>query len=165
MTVRRPSPALAVAFLALAVALGGVAVAAVPAKNGDVHMCYSKATGNAKVVDSQTSRFKCERNWRGFTIAAQPQRLESPESDATLRVATNGDAVMNAPGGEIRIGDKKVNVTASDELQLSTGGASILMKKDGTIAITGSRVTIDGTEVDIKAASDVTVKGTKIGQN
>ena len=47
-----------------------------------------------------------------------------------------------------------------------TGSASIVMKKDGTIAIKGKDITVNGSgKIGIKASSDVVVKGSKIGLN
>lgn len=166
MRFHRPSPALTVAFLALGVALGGVAVAAVPARDGDVHLCYSKRTGALEVVDTQKDRFACERNWRGFTINAVPRQLTSADGESTVAVADDGVVSMTSPDGSVRIGDKKVSVTGTDEITLATGSASIQMKKDGTIAIKGKDITLDGTgQIQVKASGDVTVKGSKVGGN
>jgi hypothetical protein len=43
-----PSPAMAVAMLALSVALGGVAVAAIPGPGGVIKGCYRDAAGSIK---------------------------------------------------------------------------------------------------------------------
>jgi hypothetical protein len=39
------------------------------------------------------------------------------------------------------------------------------MKKDGTINIKGKGITVDGQSVTVKAAADVTIKGSKVGGN
>ena len=40
------------------------------------------------------------------------------------------------------------------------------MKKDGTIIIKGKDITIDGSgKINVKASSDVVVKGSKVGIN
>jgi hypothetical protein len=49
---RRPSPGGVVALLALIVALGGVAAAAIPGSDGTIRACYQKGNGNLRVVDS-----------------------------------------------------------------------------------------------------------------
>jgi hypothetical protein len=51
----RPSPAMAVAFTALLVALGGVAVAAIPGPAGVIKACYSKSTGSLRAIDASKS--------------------------------------------------------------------------------------------------------------
>ena len=48
----RPSPGTAFGFAALMVALGGVALAAIPDTNGTIHGCFQKSNGNLRVVES-----------------------------------------------------------------------------------------------------------------
>jgi type VI secretion system secreted protein VgrG len=61
---------------------------------------------------------------------------------------------------------KKLAVEAGDAVLLQTGAASITMKKDGTIVIKGKNIKIEGSgKIDVKASSDVTIKGSKITQN
>lgn len=165
MRLHRPSPALVVAFVALLVALGGAAVAAVPARDGDVHLCYSKKTGAVEVVDTERDTFRCDRNWRGFIVDTEPQELTSPDGRSKVTVADGGDIVIASPDGAVRVGDKGVRITAADQLDLRTGKASIRMRKDGSIAIAGSTLTIDGDVVQVKSSGDVTIKGSKIGGN
>ena len=51
-------------------------------------------------------------------------------------------------------------------LEIQVGDASLVLKKDGTIALKGKNTTINGSgKFNIKAASDVLIKGSKIGQN
>jgi type VI secretion system secreted protein VgrG len=57
-------------------------------------------------------------------------------------------------------------VDAGDEITIKTGSASIVMKKDGTITIKGKDITIQGSgKVNVKASSDVVIKGSKVTQN
>ncbi|HVR64887.1 MAG TPA: type VI secretion system tip protein TssI/VgrG [Polyangia bacterium] len=61
---------------------------------------------------------------------------------------------------------KRLTITAGDEIQLSTGSASITMKKSGEIVIKGKDITLDGSgKINVKASGDVIVKGSKISQN
>jgi type VI secretion system secreted protein VgrG len=61
---------------------------------------------------------------------------------------------------------KNLKITAADSITLTTGSASITMKKDGTITIKGKDITVDGSgKINIKASSDVVMKGSKILQN
>lgn len=61
---------------------------------------------------------------------------------------------------------KNFSLTAGDSITLTTGAASITMKKDGTIMIRGKDITIDGSgAINIKANRNVVVKGQKILQN
>lgn len=57
-------------------------------------------------------------------------------------------------------------IDAGDSVTIKTGSASIVMKKDGTIQIKGKNITIDGAgKINVKAAGDVVIKGSKILQN
>jgi type VI secretion system secreted protein VgrG len=70
-----------------------------------------------------------------------------------------------AQDDQLRVGKKYV-LDAGDQITLQTGSASIVMKKDGTITIKGKDITIDGSgKINIKASSDVVIKGSKISQN
>ena len=61
---------------------------------------------------------------------------------------------------------KKLLMTAGDEITIKTGSASITMKKDGTIAIKGKDIRLDGSgKINVKASGDVVVKGSKVTQN
>lgn len=67
LPLRSPSPALAVSLLALVVALGGAAWAAIPGPEGIIHGCYNKRTGALRVIDT-AAHGKCKRgeselNW------------------------------------------------------------------------------------------------------
>jgi hypothetical protein len=48
----RPSPAMAVASIALFLAVGGVAAASIPDASGVVHVCYQKSGGGLRIVDT-----------------------------------------------------------------------------------------------------------------
>ncbi len=61
---------------------------------------------------------------------------------------------------------KNLAVTAGESIVLTTGAASIVMKKDGTIIIKGKDITIEGSgEIIGKASKNMTLKGQKILQN
>jgi type VI secretion system secreted protein VgrG len=61
---------------------------------------------------------------------------------------------------------KKLTITAGDEIAIKTGSASIVMKSDGTITIKGKDITIDGSgKINVKASSDVVIKGSKVLSN
>ena len=61
---------------------------------------------------------------------------------------------------------KKLLIDAGDQITIKTGSASITMKKDGTITIKGKDITIDGSgKINVKASSDVVIKGSKVTQN
>ena len=61
---------------------------------------------------------------------------------------------------------KNLKITAADSITITTGDASITMKKDGTITIKGKDITVDGSgKINVKASSDIVMKGSKILQN
>lgn len=61
---------------------------------------------------------------------------------------------------------KKLVVDAGDEISFTSGSASITMKKDGTISIKGKDITIEGSgKINVKASSDVVIKGSKVLAN
>ena len=61
---------------------------------------------------------------------------------------------------------KELIIDAANEITLQSGSASITLKKDGTITIKGNDITLDGGgNINVKAASNVAVKGSKITQN
>jgi len=61
---------------------------------------------------------------------------------------------------------KNLTISAADEITITTGDASISMKKDGTIVIKGKDITVQGSgKINVKADGDITMKGSKIHQN
>ncbi len=61
---------------------------------------------------------------------------------------------------------KNLIIDAGDSVTIKTGSASITMKKDGTIQIKGKDITIEGSgKINVKASSDIVMKGSKILQN
>jgi type VI secretion system secreted protein VgrG len=61
---------------------------------------------------------------------------------------------------------KTYKLDAADSITLTTGSASITMKKDGTITIKGKDITLEGSgKINVKASSDVIIKGSKVQQN
>jgi type VI secretion system secreted protein VgrG len=61
---------------------------------------------------------------------------------------------------------KNLVITAADSISITTGSASITMKKDGTITIKGKDITIEGSgKINAKASNNIVMKGSKILQN
>ena len=90
-------------------------------------------------------------------------------TDAVAKNETNsiGEKRQTDVGTDdmLQIGKKWV-VDAGDSITIQTGSASITMKKDGTITIKGKDITVDGSgKINIKASSDVVIKGSKVTQN
>jgi len=58
---------------------------------------------------------------------------------------------------------KKLVITADDVIEFRVGSTKLIMKKDGSVEISGNRITITGKgDVNIKSSSNVTVKGSKV---
>jgi hypothetical protein len=93
LTRLRPSPALAVAFAALAVALGGVAYATIP-NNGVIHGCYTTAGQNGgnnppgmlRVVDTGVS---CTPSAKAISFAATDDKNRVMDSEQLGGIAAS----------------------------------------------------------------------------
>jgi hypothetical protein len=121
------------AAVAIAVSLAGVAVATIPAKDGDVHACYSKRTGEIELVDTQADRFDCPHNWRGLAFDTSPTKLVSPNGLYRVEV-TNQGVTLTAPAGTVKLGVASIDVRATAELKLSAGGVTRI---DGHVLVNG----------------------------
>lgn len=76
------------------------------------------------------------------------------------------DSVISiSENSSITVG-KKLIIDAGDEILIKCGSAKIMMKKDGTIGIEGKDISVKGSgKINIKASSDITMKGSKISEN
>jgi type VI secretion system secreted protein VgrG len=114
------------------------------------------------------------------TITIHGNRTESVDKDETITINQNrqeevkkNESVSVGENRSVSVGKndaltvgKVLTISAGDQITLTTGQASITMKKDGTIIIKGKDVTIDGSgKINAKAASDITIKGSKVGIN
>jgi type VI secretion system secreted protein VgrG len=81
------------------------------------------------------------------------------------RSVTGGRSTTVGKDDSLKITNNLV-IDAGDSVTIKTGSASITMKKDGTITIKGKDITIDGSgKINVKASSDIIMKGSKILQN
>jgi type VI secretion system secreted protein VgrG len=114
------------------------------------------------------------------SITISGGRTESVSKDESITISggrtenvSKDESVTVSGGRTVSIGKddsltvaKKLTIDAGDEITITTGSASISMKKDGTIAISGKDISIEGTgEINIKTSKNVTIKGQKILQN
>ncbi len=61
---------------------------------------------------------------------------------------------------------KNLVINAGESVTIATGSAIIQMKKDGTIKLKGKDITIEASgKINVKASSDIVMKGSKILQN
>jgi type VI secretion system secreted protein VgrG len=81
------------------------------------------------------------------------------------RSVTGGRTTSIGKDDSLSVG-KNLVITAADSVSITTGSASITMKKDGTIHIKGKDITIEGSgAINVKASKDIVMKGSKILQN
>ena len=100
---RRPSPAMAVAFVALLVALGGAAEAAIPDSSGVIHGCYSN-TGQLSVIDS--SNASCGAGQTALNWNQRGQTGPSGSAGATGATGTGASGPKGPAGARGAAGAK-----------------------------------------------------------
>jgi type VI secretion system secreted protein VgrG len=84
--------------------------------------------------------------------------------DQTHKIGANRTASVTKDD-KLTVG-KNLVIEAGDSVTIKTGSASITMKKDGTITIKGKDITLEGSgKINVKASSDIVMKGSKILQN
>jgi type VI secretion system secreted protein VgrG len=98
------------------------------------------------------------------SITISGGRTENVTKDEGVTIG-GGRTVSIGKDDSLSVG-KNLSITAADSITITTGSASITMKKDGTITIKGKDITIEGSgKINAKASSDITMKGSKILQN
>jgi type VI secretion system secreted protein VgrG len=91
-------------------------------------------------------------------------RTDSVGKNETVQIGKNRQGNVGE-NDSLKVG-KNYLVDAGDSITIKTGSASITMKKDGTITLKGKDITIEGSgKVNVKASSDVVIKGSKVTQN
>jgi hypothetical protein len=100
--IPRPTPAMAVALLALLIAASGAAVAAIPSGDGTITACYAKNTGALRVINTQGGQTcgtkETQLAWKdGITgtvaKAADSELLDGKSADDLSRVAVMNTTV------------------------------------------------------------------------
>lgn len=98
------------------------------------------------------------------TISVGENRKKTVTKNEQISVGENLEEKVGK-NHAIKVG-KAFALEAGDEITLKTGSASITMKKDGTITIKGKDISIEGSgKIQVKASSDVIVKGSKVTHN
>ncbi len=98
------------------------------------------------------------------TVAVTKNASMAVTGDESRKV-TGGRASDIGKDDALKIAKNWV-VDAGDAITIKTGDASITMKKDGTITIKGKDISITGSgKINVKASSDVVIKGSKVGVN
>ncbi len=133
------------------------------------------ATQDVQVASDQTFKVGASQT----TEVAASQKI-TIGSDQAVKIGANhstevaGDEVRKiGKGRSTDVGKddshsvgKNLTIDAGDSVTITTGSASITMKKDGTIIIKGKDITIEGSgQITAKASKNVVVKGSKVLNN
>ncbi len=117
------------------------------------------AARNVTVGASQSHEIGASDAW-----AVGANRSATIGNNDSLDVGDDRSATIGK-GDTLKVG-KTLSIDAGDEITITTGSASISMKKDGTITIAGKDITIDASgKINVKASGNITMKGQKILQN
>ncbi|RWO03558.1 MAG: type VI secretion system tip protein VgrG [Mesorhizobium sp.] len=124
---------------------------------------------NQDVTIGGTQKFSIAKDQNSQIGAGR--RTEIAKDDGTkvggafqLEIA-KASMVQIGEDGKITVA-KTFLIEAGDAIALKCGSSSITMKKDGTITIEGKDIMIKGSgKINVKASSDITMKGSKINQN
>jgi type VI secretion system secreted protein VgrG len=80
--------------------------------------------------------------------------------------SVGGNEVASIVGVQQLSVGKKFLLVANDEIDLRVGSARLLMRKDGTIVLSGHNISIEATsKVNIKSSGNIVIKGSKIQEN
>jgi type VI secretion system secreted protein VgrG len=98
------------------------------------------------------------------SLAVAGNRSKSVGKDETVDVGA-GRTTSVGKDDTLHVGNRLV-VDAGDEIVLRTGDASLTMARDGTITLRGADIRVQGSgKVQVKADSDVVIKGSKVLAN
>jgi type VI secretion system secreted protein VgrG len=96
--------------------------------------------------DAFKSKSKADAVETTFDLNAGESITIHHQEDATLTIkageatlGTTKSIVLSNPSGTVTLSDGKVTLAAKDELVLGCGAAKISLKKDGTVAVSGSK--------------------------
>jgi len=126
-----------------------------------VGAAMAETIGGAKV--ESVGGIKSENIGVNKSLDVGANLSESVGKDRTVEIGKNlkqtiGGAHEESVAKEYIIKAKKMQFVADDEINIKTGKAEIIMKKNGDI-------TIKGKKINVKGSSDVIIKGSKIKGN
>lgn len=111
------------------------------------------------IAGSQASQIGKDRNTK---IANNDVTEIGAARELTI---AKGSMVQIGEDATIKVG-KALLIDAGESIVIKCGSAAISMKKDGTINIEGKDISVDASgKVNVKASSDITMKGSEIKQN
>jgi hypothetical protein len=100
-----------VAAVAVVVAIGGIAYAAIPSSNGTIQGCYQKANGSLRVVESAT---ECKKNEQAISWNQKGQPgPPGAQGEAGPRGASGPKGDQGPPGDPLTANVPAVRVSAT----------------------------------------------------
>ena len=98
------------------------------------------------------------------TISIAKKRTETVGEDESITIA--GSREESVGGDDSLNVAKHITIDAGTSITIKTGAASITMKSNGDIVIDGKNVSIKGSgRINAKAAGNITLKGSNVGEN
>ena len=98
------------------------------------------------------------------TITIKGNRKEEVGKNEDVKIGEN--RVVDVGKNDKLVVGKSLLIDVGDQITIQTGSSSITMKKDGTIQIKGKDISIIGSgNINVKASSNLTLKGSKIAEN
>jgi type VI secretion system secreted protein VgrG len=86
-------------------------------------------------------------------------------ASAKITAAAGGAMGLSSAANFTANGKAKGVISMADELSLTCGSASIVLKSGGNIQIKGTSISINGDDITIKASGEVGIKGSPVKQN
>jgi type VI secretion system secreted protein VgrG len=133
-------------------------------KNENITIGESRTESVGKNEDITISENRTENVGKNEDITIGENRKEQVGKNE--EVSIGGNRTLQIEKNSSADVGKKFALVAGDEITLTTGDASIVMKKNGDIQIKGNNITISGSgKITVKASGDLIMKGSKITQN
>jgi hypothetical protein len=162
----RPSPALAVSIIALVLALGGVAWAAIPDGSGMIHGCYNTKGGQLSVIDTATGQTcGASQTALNFNQTGPPGRqgIQGVKGDQGIQ-GVKGDTGATGPSDSYMASQSETVITAGTQgpqevLALTLPAGNYAINAKVTVGSLGSfehvtcYLNLDGTQLDASFAS------------
>jgi len=122
----------------------------------------TESVGKNESIDIGGNRTETVQKNETITISGDRKTTVSKNEKVSI---TEGRTTEVGKDDQLNVG-KKLSLSAGDQIQLLAGDASITLKKDGTITIKGKDITLSGSgKINVKASSDLTLKGSQIKEN
>jgi type VI secretion system secreted protein VgrG len=137
-------------------------------KGGELFYVQAEKDFSSLVKNDETTEVKHDRTDKvgnNETVTIEQDQSTTIKGQETRKVSK--DRTTNVDGTEkLTVGkDQKIDVgaafelVAADQISLTTGQSSLVMKKDGTIELKGMTITIEGTQsVTVKGNAGVTLQ-------